>query len=185
MVFRRVQFGPIVFLVYMNNLLPKAREHKAISILFADDTIILITSPNNIQFQSDINIVFGQLNKWFKGSFLSLNFDKIDFVQFINKSTGTSDIEITYEDKQIHTAFEKKFLGPLVNNTLYWKTHTEYTKSKLSSACAMHSVKPYVSLNTLQMIYYCYFHSVMTYGLLFWGHFADGITIFKFAKVDY
>jgi len=41
------------------NDLPKATEHKAIPILFADDTRILITSPNNIQFQSDLNVVFG------------------------------------------------------------------------------------------------------------------------------
>ena len=34
----------------------------------------------------------------------------------------------------------------------------------------MWSVKPYISLNTLKMIYYSYFHSVTTCGLLFWGH---------------
>jgi len=115
-----------------------------------------------------------------------LNFDKTYFVQFTNKIASTSDIEIMYEDKQIHTAFEKKFLGLFINNTLSWKTHIECIKSELSSACcAMHSVKPYVSLNTLQMIYYSYFHSVMTYGLLCWGHCANSITIFRFAEVDY
>ena len=40
---------PLLFLVYINYL-PKAREHKAIPILYADDTIIVITSPNNIHF---------------------------------------------------------------------------------------------------------------------------------------
>jgi len=51
---------PLLFLVHIIDL-PKAMEHKAIPILFADDTSILITSPNNIQFQSDLNIVFEQL----------------------------------------------------------------------------------------------------------------------------
>jgi len=46
-------------------------------ILFANDTSILITSPNYIQFQSDFNIVFGQLNKWFKANLLSLNLAKL------------------------------------------------------------------------------------------------------------
>jgi len=65
----------LLFLVHTIDL-PKAIEHKAIPILFAADTSILITSPNNIQFQSDLNIVFGKLNKWFKANLLSLNFDK-------------------------------------------------------------------------------------------------------------
>jgi len=48
--------GPLLFLVYINDL-RKAIEHKGIPILFADDTSILITSPNNIHFQSDLNVV--------------------------------------------------------------------------------------------------------------------------------
>jgi len=57
----KVQYlGPLLFLVYINDL-PKAIEHKTISILFAVDTRILTTSPNNIHFQNDLNIVFGEL----------------------------------------------------------------------------------------------------------------------------
>ena len=45
--------GPLLFLEYINDL-RKAIKHKAIPILFADDTSTLITSPNNIKFQSDL-----------------------------------------------------------------------------------------------------------------------------------
>ena len=50
----------------------------------------------------------------FKANFLSLNSDKTYFIQFTNKSTCTSDIQITYEDKQIRTATEMKLLGYLL-----------------------------------------------------------------------
>ena len=73
--------GPLLFLVYIIDL-PKAIEHKAIPILFADDASILITSQNNIQFKSDLNVIFGQLSMWFKANLLSLNFDKIYFIQY-------------------------------------------------------------------------------------------------------
>jgi len=113
---------------------------------------------------------------------LSLNFDKTYFIQFINKSTCTSDIQIMYDDKQIYTTIETKFFGLPINNTVSWKTHIEYIKSKLSSACfAMWSFKPYVSLNTLKMIYYPHFHSIVTCGILFWGH-LHGIKIFRLQK---
>ena len=37
------------------NDLPKAVECTALPILFADDTSILLTSPNNIQMQNNLN----------------------------------------------------------------------------------------------------------------------------------
>jgi hypothetical protein len=40
---------PFLFLVYINDP-PNAIEQRAILILFADDTSILIRSPNDIQF---------------------------------------------------------------------------------------------------------------------------------------
>ena len=86
-------------------------------------TSILITSPDNTQFQSDLNIVFGQLNKWFTDNLLSWNSDKTYFIQFTNKITCTSDMQITYEDKHIRTSIETKFLGLFINNNLSWKTH--------------------------------------------------------------
>jgi hypothetical protein len=64
--------GPLLFLVYVN--LPWAVGHKRSSILFAADTSMLLTSPNNIQLKSDLNEVFVQLNEWFKSNLLFLNF---------------------------------------------------------------------------------------------------------------
>jgi hypothetical protein len=46
----------------------------------------------------------------------------------------------------------------------------------------MRPVKSYVSINTMKMIHYSYFHSVMTYGLLFWGNSLDSIKIFRLQK---
>ena len=37
-------------------------------------------------------------------------------------------------------------------------------------------------INTLRMTDYSYFHSVMTYGLLFWGNSPDSIKIFRLRK---
>ena len=133
---------------------------------------ILITSPNSNQLQSDLNTVFAQLNKWFKSNLLFLNFDKTHFIQFNNASICTSVTEIEYKDEQIDIVNETKFLVLYINNNLSWKTHIESIKNKLSSACyVMRLVKPYVTANTLKVIFCSYFHFIMTYGLIFWGIF--------------
>jgi hypothetical protein len=59
--------GPLLFLVYINDL-PRAVEHKALYILFTDNTSILLTSPNNTHMQSDFNSIFEQLIRWFKSN---------------------------------------------------------------------------------------------------------------------
>jgi len=46
----------------------------------------------------------------------------------------------------------------------------------------MRLVKPFVTTNTLRMIYYSYFQSVRTYGLLFWGKSPETIKIFRLQK---
>jgi len=174
--------GPFLFLLYINYL-PNAVKHKAPPILFADNTSVLITIPNSNQLQSDLNVVFAQLNKWFNSNLLFLNFDKTHFIQFNNASKCTSVIEIEYEDEQISIANETNFLGLYINNNLCWKTRTESIKNKLSSACyVMRLVKPYVTANTLKVFYYSYFHSIMTYGLIFCGNSPDSVKIFRLQK---
>jgi hypothetical protein len=55
--------------------------------------------------------------------------------------------------------------------------------SKFGSACyAIRAVKPYMAQGTLRMTYFSYFHSVMTYGLVFWGISPHSIHIFRLQK---
>jgi hypothetical protein len=101
--------GPLLFPVYTNDL-PRAVGHKALPIEFDDYTSILLTRPNNTQMQSHLNIVFEQLNYWFKSNLLFFNFGRTYLIQFNNRSKFSSDIQIQYEDKQILTANGTKFL---------------------------------------------------------------------------
>jgi hypothetical protein len=45
------------------------------------------------------------------------------------------------------------------------------TVPKLSSDCfAVRAVKPFLSQESLRMVHFSYFHSIMTYGLVFRGN---------------
>jgi hypothetical protein len=44
------------------------------------------------------------------------------------------------------------------------------------------NIKPFMSVNTLKIIYYSYFHSVMTYDLIFWGNLSHTDMVFKLQK---
>jgi len=76
--------GPLLFLLYINDL-TNVVLYNATSILFADDTSILITGQNVFKFQDNLNEIFGQISEWFQANCLSLNINKTYFMQFSNK----------------------------------------------------------------------------------------------------
>ena len=86
----------------------------------------------------------------------------------MNKISYLGLVEI--HNSTIATVNEIKFLGLIIDSKLYWKGHTYHIVPRLNSACyCMRAVKPYVLHSTLKIIYYSYFHSVKTYGLIFWA----------------
>jgi hypothetical protein len=53
----------------------------------------------------------------------------------------------------------------------------------LKAACyALRSVKHYMSQEVMKMVYCAYFHSILSYGKIFWGNSTDKIKIFKMKK---
>jgi len=54
---------------------------------------------------------------------------------------------------------------------------------KLSTACyAIRYVKHFMSQDTLRTIYFSHFHSILSYGIIFWGNSAYNSNIFKIQK---
>jgi hypothetical protein len=114
---------------------------------------------------------------------LSLNIDKTHYMQFVTKDSSWIDLNITHGNKKMANIHNTKFLGITLDNTLCWKTHIDTIIPKLSSACfASRTVKPFLSQEPLKMVYYSYFHSIMTYGLIFWGNSYYSNIIFRLQK---
>jgi hypothetical protein len=57
--------GPLFFLFYINDL-PKIINKDNNMVLFADDTSIIITDTNKLDFSININQTFRDINTWFK-----------------------------------------------------------------------------------------------------------------------
>jgi len=88
--------GPLLFLMCVNDL-PQTLNDKTVPILFADDTTIIVKSPNSKDFQTNMVTVFNCVNKWFKVNLLSINGDKTRYIQFKTKHKPTLHINIVYQ----------------------------------------------------------------------------------------
>jgi hypothetical protein len=104
-------------------------------------------------------------------------------MQFTTTSSSHLDVNISYANKLITKAYDTKFLGMYVDSTMFWKIHIEQITHNRSAACyAVRLVKPFMSQETLKMVYCTYFPSIMNYGLIFWGNSSHSAKIFKRQK---
>ena len=69
-----------------------------------------------------------------------------------------------------------KFLGLELDKFLNWKNHIDKLLSKLSCACfAIRSMSFHCNITTIKMIYFAYFHSLLEYGIAFWGNSTESV----------
>jgi len=153
--------GPLLFLFYVNDL-PRTINDKSIPVLLADDTSILVTSPNKNDFQINITAALNCINEWLNANLLSINCNTTHYIQFTTNIKPKTNIKITYDNKQVTTISNIKFLGLYINDTVNWKYHVEHILPKLSAICyVLRSFKPYMSLNTLEIVYYSSLNSII------------------------
>jgi hypothetical protein len=88
--------GPLLFL-FCRNSLPNMINNDNNLILFADDSSILVTDSNKLDFNININKTFLGMNTWFKDSLLFLNFNKTQYLEFRTKHCYNVNTEIKYD----------------------------------------------------------------------------------------
>jgi hypothetical protein len=174
--------GPLLFLVYINDLPSIAGTNSKI-VLFADDTSTIITSSNQEELKTTLCQTLFDINLWFKANLLSLNINKTHLLRFHTNSKTETSLELNYSNDIIHNVPSVMFLGLLVDDTLSWNQHIDYLSSKLSTACyAIWTLAPLLSANALRMLYFSYAHSVISYGIIFWGNSVNSIKVFRQQK---
>jgi len=158
--------GPLLFLIYINDL-PKVLDGNSHTVLYADDTSILIMGLNKRDLEENSNLTFQKIIKWFNSNRLTLNLNKTQFLEVKLKHSPNDGIKIKYEQMHVNNATEVSFLGLILEDSLSWKKHTKYVTGKLCSACyVLWKIRAVVSQDTLKTIYFAHFHSILSYGII-------------------
>jgi hypothetical protein len=109
-----------------------------------------------------------------------LNLEKTNIIKCITYDSPQFPISIGYEDKYIEQSVHTKFLGLQIDSHLNWKTHIDQLVPELSGACyAVTSLSHISNVDTLKLIYFAYFHSLMKYRIIFWGNSSDSKKVFS------
>lgn len=185
--------GPLFFLLYINdlpNILHTSSPHTSIKghvTLYADDKNHLLTSPKN--FLPELIMVANEeaakTSNFCKLNRLAIQPSKTVLMNFkIHHHDISPTSSLIYLDGQsIVNSCSASFLGLTLTDSLSWAPHIDKIASRLLSACFMlRKVKMTVSPASLLLIYHSYFHSILTYGILFWGSASEAMRLFIIQK---
>lgn len=165
--------GPILFLIYLNNLF--AVESVGHIISFADDTAIYYEAETWSELKLKVERDLPKLLEWFNFKLLTLNVEKTLFLPFglYKKTIPDMDVLKVYlgtELFEIKKVSNVKYLGIYIDCHLRWDVHVGFVLKKLRSVIHMFKyIKDILDINHLIILYKALVESHLTYGIIGWG----------------
>jgi len=136
----------------------------------AGSQIIIIANTNVHEYKHNIKLATHEINNWFVNNLLTVNYNKTYFLKFFTKKQKEVPLQIVTANSLLINSNSTKFLGLKINSMLTWEEHIMDLSHKPNRACfAIRATKTLLTWKSWQMVYYSYFHSVMSYGIIFWG----------------
>ena len=173
--------GPILFLIYINDL-PYCSNF--ISLLFADDTTLLLSDNCIHSLISNVNQELQKIVNFFRYNKLSLHPLKTKFMLFTNSPVVKQmDIQIYINNNNINEFDPLKkfsiarvkqeddvpairFLGVFFDPNLNFKYHIKTISAKMSKALyILRSTKNYLTQKACKAVYYSLLHCNLIYCL--------------------
>jgi len=104
-------------------------------------------------FETKIDKIFGDISNWFKVNQLILNYNKIRNLQFNTKNSWHYDFKLNYQDNEVKSSSNTKFLVLIIDDSLSWKAHIDKMMSRLHTACfVIRTIQTIMSPETLRMV---------------------------------
>lgn len=160
--------GPILFLLYINDL-PKACE-EAKFLLFADDTAILYSAPTIHELQLKVSRSFPKVIQWLHANRLSLSTPKSFYQLYAPGNTESLNLIIPVKGTHLKRAPVVKYLGVLIDEDLKFKSHINKVSSLISRNLGIISRAKYLlNRKLLILLYNSLVLPYLNYCLIIWG----------------
>lgn len=172
--------GPILFLIYINNI-AYINNIDGHLISYADDTVIIFTDTSWEAVYKKAEVGLDALRNFLSRSKLSLNIDKTKFLTFtatVADQPQKLDLKLhnkncTKQNCQCPTIkkTEKiKYLGIIIDQHLKWNEHVNYINNKIRKVIhKIYLLRDILNKKNLITVYNSLVESILSYGILAWG----------------
>ena len=172
--------GPLLFLLYISDMLNcyKGIDYKFV--LYADDTNLFVIDESREQAIKKANIILKGVNDYMQSNLLHINRNKCCFIHF-EPHTRKKNPENSGDSEQVQHRLcinnhfikevdETKFLGVTIDKKLSWIPHINNLHKKLKSASGIiQKISQYIPKSQYKSIYHTLFESHLTYCISVWG----------------
>lgn len=164
--------GPILFLIYINDVTNINLSRGSELRLFADDILLFRPISSNSDYdklQHDIDRLFA----WSKGKSLAFNVEKCKAMFISLKSSVSSYVHVplTMNNINLEVVESFKYLGVILDNHLSWDAHIDYIcmKSKCLLGFMYRHFYSIADSATLRRLYIAYVRPHLDYAAPVWG----------------
>ena len=179
--------GPLLFLLYMNDIKHVIRGYENLEIiLYADDTNIFVACNNPTSGQKLANKILAIITECMRCNLLHINLDKSCYMLFppnkqvLNRASSKEsksisqalkpEIKLYIGQNQIKEVTDTRFLGVQFDPLLNWSTHIQTLRKKLISCFAViKRISTFIPRENYKNIYHTLFKSHLSYCISVWG----------------
>ena len=167
--------GPLLFLVYINDIINCSAASKALEfVLFADDTNIFVSGKTIEDAYSAANELLESLNKYMVTNKLHINMTKCCYMIFKPNRNLTDqpypNLKLTINGCEIEHVTHTKFLGVIIDENLNWNKHITDLKRKLyHSIATLSRIRHFIPEQLHKDLYHTLFESNLIYCISVWG----------------
>lgn len=176
--------GPILFILYINDIFESQIEGKIIS--YADDTALIFKDSTWDGVKAKVQDEFSIITNWFRANYLTINMKKTQYIAFGCYSDSIPQLgEIQIHEKNckrlgtcncpaLTNTSTAKYLGIVIDRHFRWDTHIEYVAKKLRyMKCVFYKLRLVLNTKQIYDVYYALVESILCYGIIGWGGARD------------
>lgn len=176
--------GPLLFIIYINDLYKQSFDGKLIS--FADDTVLFLedTTWENVNIKANHSVLL--LREWFDINTLTLNIKKSFHICFSLTQYGlpnAMDIKIhstkctsSCQCPPLSRVTHARYLGVIFDQYMRWDKQVEHVTNRLRKLIPIcMDIRRWISKKAVRTLYYALIYSIIQYGIIAWGSIAISI----------
>ena len=164
--------GPLLFVIYINDL-PLIGSSSSINfILYADDANIIITGKTLNEIITRYTLLSSKLTEWVSSNGLLLNLTKTKYMIFTGRrrKDGLDKLNLSINNVAIERVSTAKFLGVLVDDKLTWHPHIVALTKKINRNMGiLFKVRGIFPTHVLKLLFNSFIQSCINYCALVWG----------------